>query len=108
LNSVAGNGPDGYHELPARQHAADGLYSSIDALPERIQHIAVPRGLGCSFREIGRELKLTPQTVSRILSRLRRTFKALKGSAELAGLSARAGNALGRHGIRTREQAHGT
>jgi predicted transcriptional regulator len=106
--SVAGKGPNGHHQLPARQQAADGLYASIDALPERIRQIAVLRGLGYSFREIGREFKVTPQAVSLMLSRHRRSLKALKGSADLADLSARAVNALGRHGIRTREQAHGT
>jgi predicted transcriptional regulator len=104
-NCVTGNGPDGYHELPARQHEADSVYSSIDALPERIRQIAVLRGLGYSFREIGRELKVTPQAVSLMLSRHRHSLKALKGSAELADLSARAVNALGRHGIRSREKA---
>jgi hypothetical protein len=37
--------------------------------------------------------------------RHRRALKSLRGAMELSALSPRAVNALGRHGIRTREQA---
>lgn len=84
---------------------AGGAFSSIDALPARIRNIATLRGLGYSFREIGRQLGVTPQAVSLMLSRHRRSLKEIRGSVELAGLSARAVNALGRHGVRTREEA---
>lgn len=63
------------------------------------------RGLGYSYREIARPLGVTPQAVSIMLSRHRRSIKSLRGALELNSLSARAVNALGRHGIRTREQA---
>lgn len=84
---------------------AGEVFSSIDALPVRIRNIATLRGLGYSFREIGRQLGVTPQAVSLMLSRHRRSLKEIKGSVELACLSARAVNALGRHGVRTREEA---
>lgn len=79
--------------------------SSVDELPARIRSIATLRGLGYSYREIGRQLNVTPQAVSLMLSRHRRSLEAIGNSVELARLSARAVNALGRHGIRTPEEA---
>lgn len=78
---------------------------NLDAVPQRIREIAMLRGLGYSFREIAGQFSVTPQAVSLMLSRHRRCLKALRGSIELNHLSPRAVNALGRHGIRTREEA---
>lgn len=63
------------------------------------------RGLGYSYRVIGRQFGVTPQAVSLMLTRHRRSLKSLRGAVELNSLSARAVNALGRHGVRTREEA---
>jgi predicted transcriptional regulator len=74
-------------------------------VPWRIREIAMLRGLGYSFREIARPLGVTPQAVSLMLSRHRRSLKSLRGAMDLGSLSPRAVNALARHGIRTREEA---
>jgi len=78
----------------------------LDDIPERVRQIAMMRGLGYSYREIAGPLNVTPQAVSLMLMRHRRSLKSLRGAMELSALSPRAVNALGRHGIRTREQAH--
>jgi hypothetical protein len=74
-------------------------------LPQRIRDIATLRGLGYTFREISKQFEVTPQAISLMLSRHRRVIKKLRGAVELAGLSPRAVNALGRHGIRSRAAA---
>ena len=79
--------------------------TNLDSVPQRVREIAMLRGLGYSFRQIAAQFSVTPQAVSLMLSRHRRCLKALRGSIELSTLSPRAVNALGRHGIRTREQA---
>jgi len=84
---------------------AAGLNSNLDTVPQRIREIAMLRGLGYSFRQIAEQFSVTPQAVSLMLSRHRRTIKSLRGALELRNLSPRAVNALGRHGIRTRDQA---
>jgi len=76
----------------------------MDALPARVRGIATLRGLGYSFREIGEALGVSPQAVSLMLSRHRRTMTSLRHAMELRGLSTRAVNALRRHGITGREQ----
>ena len=76
-----------------------------DEIPQRVKEIALLRGLGYSFREIGEKLGVTPQAVSLMLSRHRRAAKSMDRTLELRGLSSRAVNALGRHSIRTREEA---
>lgn len=76
-----------------------------EEIPPRVREIAMMRGLGYSFREIAQQLNVTPQAVALMLSRHRRALKSLKGAMELSQLSARAVNALGRHGISTRERA---
>ena len=76
-----------------------------DGVPQRVKEIALLRGLGYSFREIGDRLGISPQAVSLMLSRHRRAAKLLDRTLQLRGLSSRAVNALGRHSIRTREQA---
>lgn len=86
-------------------HSKPGeIFLSIDGLPARVRNIATLRGLGYSYREIGRELSVSPQAVSLMLTRHRRCLQTIKGSLELARLSARAVNVLGRHGIRTPEE----
>jgi hypothetical protein len=81
--------------------------SAIDVapVPQRVREIAMLRGLGYSFREIGSQLQVSPQAVSLMLSRHRRFMGALRDARELTHLSARAVNALGRHGIHTRKEA---
>jgi hypothetical protein len=86
-----------------RTTAAD----TLESLPRRIRDIATLRGLGYTFREIGREFEVSPQAVSLMLMRHRRVLKRLRGAIELQGLSPRAVNALGRFGIRTRQDAAG-
>ena len=78
---------------------------ALDEIPERVRQIAMMRGLGYSYREIAGPLSVTPQAVSLMLMRHRRALKSLRGAMELSALSPRAVNVLGRHGIRTREQA---
>jgi len=82
--------------------------AGLEELPQRICDIATLRGLGYTFREISKQFEVTPQAISLMLSRHRRGIKKLHGAVELAGLSARAVNALGRHGIRSRAAAFET
>jgi len=93
---------------PRATHEEDvvpGKFETIEALPERIRIIAILRGLGYTYREIGRQLNVTPQAVSLMLARHRRVLAKLENSFELARLSARAVNVLGRHGVHSRQQA---
>ena len=78
---------------------------NLEAIPQRVAEIAMLRGLGYSFREIAKQFNVTPQAVSLMLSRHRRSLKSLGTAVELGNLSARAVNALGRHGIKSREEA---
>jgi hypothetical protein len=78
---------------------------TLGEIPERVRQIAMMRGLGYSYREIAGPFSVTPQAVSLMLMRHRRALKTLRGAMELSALSPRAVNVLGRHGIRTREQA---
>jgi predicted transcriptional regulator len=78
---------------------------TLDAIPERVRQIAMLRGLGYSYRQIAGPLHVTPQAVSLMLTRHRRSLKSLRDAIELSSLSARAVNVLGRHGVSTREQA---
>ena len=78
---------------------------TLDEVPERVRQIAMLRGLGYSYRQIAGPLHVTPQAVSLMLTRHRRSLKSLRDAMELNSLSARAVNVLGRHGIRTRDQA---
>lgn len=80
----------------------------LDDVPERVRQIAMLRGLGYSYRQIAAPLQVSPQAVSLMLSRHRRSLRCLRSAMELSSLSARAVNTLGRHGIRTREQARQT
>ena len=78
---------------------------TLDDVPERVRQIAMLRGLGYSYRQIAGPLHVTPQAVSLMLTRHRRSLKSLRDAMELGSLSARAVNVLGRRGIRTRDQA---
>ncbi|MEX1010384.1 MAG: DNA-directed RNA polymerase subunit alpha C-terminal domain-containing protein [Chthoniobacterales bacterium] len=84
---------------------ATSLPTNLETVPQRIREIAMLRGLGYSFREIAQQFSVTPQAVSLMLSRHRHCLRSLRGAVELSTLSARAVNALGRHGIRNREDA---
>jgi len=79
--------------------------ATLEELPQRVRDIATLRGLGYTFREISEQFGVTPQAISLMLSRHRRVLKTLRGAVELTGLSPRAVNALGRHGIRSRAAA---
>jgi predicted transcriptional regulator len=79
--------------------------AGLNDVPQRVREIAMLRGLGYSFREIATPLHVSPQAVSLMLYRHRRSLQSLRGAMELSNLSARAVNALGRHGIHTREEA---
>lgn len=85
--------------------AAPDKFSALGEVPERVRQIAMLRGLGYSYRQIAEPLGVTPQAVSLMLVRYRRSLKSLRGATELGGLSVRAVNALGRLGIRTRGEA---
>lgn len=85
----------------ALAEAAPGL----EDVPLHVRNLAALRGLGFSFREIGRSYGVTPQAASIMLSRQRALMKTLKRHSDLSGLSPRAVNSLGRLGIRTREAA---
>jgi len=85
--------------------ASQTKFALLDEVPERVRQIAMMRGLGYSYREIAGSFSVTPQAVSLMLMRHRRALKTLRGAMELSALSPRAVNVLGRHGIRTREQA---
>lgn len=88
-----------------REGGAGSGPCGMASVPRRVGEIAMLRGLGYSYREIASQFNVTPQAVSLMLSRHRRSLKSLAGAVELGGLSARAVNALGRHRIRSRAQA---
>jgi hypothetical protein len=79
--------------------------SALENVPERIREIAMMRGLGYSFRQIADQFCVTPQAVSLMLSRHKKTVKSLRGATELTTLSSRAANALGRLNVRNRKEA---
>ena len=76
--------------------------ATLGEIPERVRQIAMLRGLGYSYRQIAGLLQVTPQAVSLMLTRHRRSLKSLRDAIELSSLSARAVNVLGRHGVSTR------
>lgn len=79
-------------------------FRGLSDLPESVRDTAVLRGLGFSHRQIARQLGTTPEAVLQTLARHRRCLARMETAMELPGLSARAVNALGRHGIRSREE----
>jgi len=97
--------PDEMQRSPDMLHQVTNSIPGPAEVPWRIREIAMLRGLGYSYREIARPLGVSPQAVSLMLSRYRRSIKSLRGAMDLENISCRAVNALARHGIRTREQA---
>jgi len=87
-------------------HATASVFD-VERMPSRVREVALLRGLGYTFREIARKLDVSPQAVTHPLSRYRRSAKALEGTAELQGLSARARSFLSDLGISCRAEAHG-
>lgn len=75
------------------------IFDSLEDVPRRVRDIATLRGLGYTFREIADCLGISPQAVSLMLVRHRRALKGLQGAVAMSKLSARAVNALARHGI---------
>lgn len=100
------NKPSETMHLPvATVDRASKARPALENVPERIREIAMMRGLGYSFRQIAEEFYVTPQAVSLMLSRHKKTVKSLRGATELTTLSSRAANALGRLNVRNREEA---
>lgn len=93
------------HFVPKPMEQDAQPFLDLSDLPARVRDIAALRGLGYSYRAIGRRFRITPQAVSLMLSRYKRSLASLRGRPELTGLSARATNTLGRVGVTTREQA---
>lgn len=87
---------------PTTDQTPGGLFASLDDVPRRVRDIATLRGLGYTFREIADCLEISPQAVSLMLVRHRRAIKSLRGAVGMSNLSARAVNALARHGITDR------
>ena len=83
----------------------DEAMSTLDNLPQRIRDIATLRGLGYTFKRIGHVFDVTPQAISLMLSRHCRCLSDFRGRPDLAGLSTRAVNTLGRHRITNRAEA---
>jgi hypothetical protein len=74
-------------------------------IPLHVRNMAVLRGLGYTFRQIGQNYGVTPQAASVMLARQKALLQSTRRACELSGLSPRAVNCLGRLGIRTREEA---
>lgn len=90
--------------LSTQSEGGHKLVALID-LPTRVRDIAALRGLGYTYREIAEPLNISAQAVSLMLARHRRTLKSLRQTLDFCHLSSRAANALGRLGIKTREEA---
>ena len=94
-----------HHQTEQLSDSADFFSQRVETVPQRVREIAMLRGLGYSFREIARQYHVTPQAVSLMLARHKKTVKLLRGATELTVLSSRAVNALGRLGLVSREEA---
>ncbi len=94
-----------HHQTEQLSHTTDFFSQRVETVPQRVREIAMLRGLGYSFREIAQQYHVTPQAVSLMLSRHRKSAKSLGGATELTVLSSRAVNALGRIKILSREEA---
>lgn len=79
----------------------------VDQLPRFVRDVAAWHGLGYSLREISANYGVTRQALSIMLVRQRERWKSARTLpvGELAGLSPRAINCLGRLGITTRSKA---
>lgn len=108
-------GPADSIDLPTerdRQHTgasalARGCAGGLETLPRRVADIAMLRGLGYSFREIARQLDVSPQAISLMLSRHRKCLLSARGASEMRTLSARAVSCLTDLGISCRAEAQG-
>jgi hypothetical protein len=94
-----------HHQTEQLSDSADFFSQRVETVPQRIREIAMLRGLGYSFREIARQYHVTPQAVSLMLARHKKSAKSLCGTTELTALSSRAVNALGRLKILSRGEA---
>lgn len=107
----------GEDDLPLQQDQATetgapkrGLPAGVslpdpDNLPLYVRNVATLRGLGFSFAQIAQHYGVTPQAISVLLTRQRASLKQGQAIPELAGLSPRAANCLGRLRIATRAEA---
>lgn len=86
---------------------ATGRAGGLETLPRRVADIAMLRGLGYSFREIARQLDVSPQAISLMLSRHRKCLLSARGASEMRALSARAVSCLSDLGISCRAEAQG-
>lgn len=86
---------------------ATGRAGGLETLPRRVADIAMLRGLGYSFREIARQLDVSPQAISLMLSRHRKCLLSARGASEMRTLSARAVSCLSDLGITCRAEAQG-
>jgi hypothetical protein len=94
-----------HHQTEQLSDTADFFSRRVEPVPQRVREIAMLRGLGYSFREIASQYHVTPQAVSLMLARHKKSAKSLCKSTELTVLSSRAVNALGRLRIVSREEA---
>ena len=91
--------------IKQQENGTETSCPTLDQLPRRVRDVATLRGLGYSYREIGKQLNVTSQAVSIMLARHRRKLKSLGHNSSLHQLSARTVNVLGRHGISSPEEA---
>lgn len=92
-------------EAPKRGLAMSVSMPDPESLPLYVRNVATLRGLGFSFPQIARHYGVTPQAISVLLTRQRASLKQGQAIPELAGLSPRAANCLGRLRIATRAEA---
>lgn len=97
--------PSEVSEAPPRGFPASVGLPDPEELPLYVRNVATLRGLGFSFPQIARHYGVTPQAISVLLTRQRASVKQGKALPELAGLSPRAANCLGRLRIGTRAEA---
>lgn len=81
------------------------LKQSDQNITTEVRMIATMKGLGFPLSEIARHVGVTPKRVSMVLRQNRRPFRRIRDAMGQTLLSVRAVNALGRHGIRTRDEA---
>lgn len=101
--------PQGLTAAPEKklQNGNSSHLPDVNELPRFVRDVAAWRGLGYSLREISRNYGVTPQALSVMLVRQRQRWRSspVLASGELAGLSPRAINCLGRLGISKRDDA---
>ncbi len=94
-----------HHQTDQVLDTTDFFSRRVEPVPQRVREIALLRGLGYSFREIARQYHVTPQAISLMLSRHKKSAKSLCKATDLTVLSSRAANALGRLRIANRDEA---